>query len=149
LSPELHKLRINWPVGQMQWNSFWPSMHVPPFWQGFERHSSMSRSQKKPLKIFWSENLNSFIWRIKLEWFSLKVKALVIFWANLKLSCDSRFQRAFTACVCIVKVIMLVWANQGNYFENENARWKRLAQLSLMLCQEMLPNIFTSNIINS
>jgi len=35
---------------------------------------------------------------------------------NLKLSCDSRFQRAFTACVCVFKVITLVWANQGNYF---------------------------------
>jgi len=40
---------------------------------------------------------------------------------SLKLSCDSRFQRAFTACCCIFKVITLVWANQGNYFENTNA----------------------------
>jgi len=39
----------------------------------------------------------------------------------LKLSCDSRFQRAFTACCCVFKVIMLVWANQDNYFENANA----------------------------
>jgi len=27
----------------------------------------------------------------------------------LKLSCDSRFQRAFTACTCVFKVITLVW----------------------------------------
>jgi len=49
----------------------------------------------------------------------------------LKLSCDSRFQREFTECCWVFKVITLVWANQGNYFENANARWKRLSQLSL------------------
>jgi hypothetical protein len=27
---------------------------------------------------------------------------------DLKLSCDSRFQRAFTACNCVFKVITLV-----------------------------------------
>jgi len=37
---------------------------------------------------------------------------------HLKLRCDTRFQRAFTACVCVFKVITLVWANQRNYFEN-------------------------------
>ncbi len=42
-----------------------------------------------------------------------------------KLSCDSRSQRAFTACVCVFKVIMLAWTNQGNYFENTNACCKR------------------------
>ncbi len=26
-----------------------------------------------------------------------------------------------TECVCVFKVITLVWANQGNYFENANA----------------------------
>jgi len=39
----------------------------------------------------------------------------------LKLSCDSRFQRAFTACICVFKVFTQVWANQGNFFENANA----------------------------
>ncbi len=38
-----------------------------------------------------------------------------------KLNCDIRFQRAFTACVRIFKVITLTWANQGNNFENANA----------------------------
>jgi len=37
---------------------------------------------------------------------------------ELKLSRDSRFQRARTACCCIFKVITLVRSNQGNYFEN-------------------------------
>ncbi len=37
---------------------------------------------------------------------------------KVKLSCDSRFQRAFTACSCVLKVITLVWANPRNYFEN-------------------------------
>ena len=39
--------------------------------------------------------------------------------------CDSRFQRAFTVCCCVFKVITLVWANQGNFFENANAYSKR------------------------
>ncbi len=38
------------------------------------------------------------------------------FCVNFKLSCDSRFQCAFTACVCVFKV---------------NARWKQLSQLSI------------------
>ncbi len=50
---------------------------------------------------------------------------------TLKLSCDSRFQRAFNACSCAFKVITLVWDNQGNYFEN--ARWKRLSQRSFRM----------------
>jgi len=37
------------------------------------------------------------------------------------LSSDSRFQRAFTAWVCIFKEITLVGSNQRNYFENANA----------------------------
>jgi len=39
----------------------------------------------------------------------------------VKLSCSSRFQCAFTACVCIFKAVTLALANQGNYFENANA----------------------------
>jgi len=45
---------------------------------------------------------------------------------RLKLSCDSRFQRAFTARSCILKVITLVWANQRNFFENLSACNKRM-----------------------
>ncbi len=45
---------------------------------------------------------------------------------KLKLSCDSRFQRAFTACVFVLKVITLIWANQGNFFENATACSKRM-----------------------
>jgi len=39
----------------------------------------------------------------------------------LKLSCNSRFQRVFTACSCIFKVITLVGSNQHSYFKNANA----------------------------
>ncbi len=42
-----------------------------------------------------------------------------------KLSCDSRFQGAFTACICVFKVITLVGSNQRNYFENATACCKR------------------------
>jgi len=44
---------------------------------------------------------------------------------SLKQSCDSRFQRAFTPCGCVFKVITLVGSNQRNYFENTNACSKR------------------------
>jgi len=37
---------------------------------------------------------------------------------TIKLNCDSRFQRAFTACCCVFKEITLGGSNQGNYFEN-------------------------------
>ncbi len=47
--------------------------------------------------------------------------SIVTLTSCFKLSCDIRFQCAFTACCCVFKVITLVWANQGNYFENVNA----------------------------
>jgi len=50
---------------------------------------------------------------------------LIRYFLRLKLSCDSRFQRAFTACVCVFILVTLVWANQGNYIENANACSKR------------------------
>jgi hypothetical protein len=52
----------------------------------------------------------------------------------LKLRCDERFTHAFTACGCVFKEIMLVAANQGNYYENATAfskrTLKRLSQLN-------------------
>ncbi len=45
---------------------------------------------------------------------------------KLKLGCDSRFQRAFTACSCVFKVITLVLANQRNFFENATTCSKRM-----------------------
>ncbi len=45
---------------------------------------------------------------------------------TLKLSCDSRFQQAITACSCVFKVITLVWANQRNFFENATTCSKRM-----------------------
>jgi len=55
--------------------------------------------------------------RAKLERLKQKTK--------LKLSCNSRFQRAFTACNCVFKVITLAGSNQGNYFANATACSKR------------------------
>jgi len=46
--------------------------------------------------------------------------------ALLKLRCDSRFQRAFTACSCVFKVITLIGTNQDNYFENATSCSKRM-----------------------
>jgi len=40
---------------------------------------------------------------------------------EVKLSCDSRFQRAFTARGCIFKENTLDGSNQGNYFESTTA----------------------------
>jgi len=59
----------------------------------------------------------------------------VKFFLFIKLTCDSRFQRAFTACSCDFKIITLVVSNQDNYFENvtacSNARWKHVSQRTL------------------
>jgi len=47
---------------------------------------------------------------------------------TIKLSCDSRFQRALTACICIFKVITLAGSNQHNYFPTHN--WLQLFEAS-------------------
>jgi len=53
------------------------------------------------------------------------------FWnRSLKLRCDTRFQRAFTACSCVLKVITLVWSNQRN-FENATACSKRIPKTTV------------------
>jgi len=49
--------------------------------------------------------------------------------SSLKLRCDSRFQRAFTACICVFKEITLVWANQRNFFENATTCRKRMRKM--------------------
>ncbi len=61
-----------------------------------------------------------------------------------KLCCDSRFQRAITACSCVFKVITLIGSNQGNFFENPTACSKRTlkttvaTQLKEILLKPML-----------
>ena len=44
---------------------------------------------------------------------------------KIKPSCDTRFQRAFTAYVCVFKVVILIGANQCNFSENANVCRKR------------------------
>jgi hypothetical protein len=58
----------------------------------------------------------------------------------LKLSCDSRFQRMFTACGCVFKVILLVVSNQGNYFENATACSKRTLKTRVAMQLIFKPN---------
>ncbi len=43
----------------------------------------------------------------------------------LRLRCDTRFQRVFTACSCVFEVIALFWINQLNYFKNATSCSKR------------------------
>jgi len=70
---------------------------------------------------------------------------------SLKLSCDSRFQRAFTACSCVFKVITLVWSKQRNFFENVATCSKRMrktlvaTQLNLQKYWEAKQNTLTKN----
>jgi len=47
---------------------------------------------------------------------------------DFMLSCDSRFQRAFTACISVFKVITLVGSSQRNYFEKANSCSNRNAR---------------------
>ncbi len=57
-----------------------------------------------------------------------------ITYLSVKLRCDERFTHAFTACICVFKVITLAWANQRNFFEMQlhavNACVKRSSQRS-------------------
>jgi len=48
-----------------------------------------------------------------------------------KLSCDSRFQRAFTACVSVFKAIILVGSSQHYYFENAKACSKHMLKTTV------------------
>jgi len=50
-----------------------------------------------------------------------------------KLSRDSRFQRAFTACSCVFKVITLIGSNQGIYFENATVCSKRTLKMTVAM----------------
>jgi len=59
---------------------------------------------------------------------------------NVNLSCDIRFQRAFTACSCVFKVISLVWDNQDNYFENSIAWSKRT--LKTTVATQLISNVY-------
>jgi len=80
--------------------------------------------------------MNSYNWflPIKIDWVAIAMQ--IYLWENnsfqlIKLSCDSRFQHAFTACICVFKVIMLVLANQSNYFESANACTKRVLKMTV------------------
>ncbi len=66
----------------------------------------------------------------------------------IKLRCDTRFQRAFTGCGCVFKVIMLVGSNQKLFFENTTLRSKRMlkTRLATQLNEELTnANECTSN----
>jgi len=78
-------------------------------------------------KVTWQMSAAERRWQLQSSWclsLSLSLSQTqthtLSFFLSLsfKLSCDSRFQRAFTACSCVFKVIALVWANQRNFFEN-------------------------------
>jgi len=69
---------------------------------------------------------------------------------SFKLSCDSRFQRAFSASNCVIKVITLVGSSQGNYFENETACNRRTLKTTVAKqLYSMKKNIFNITLITS
>jgi len=50
---------------------------------------------------------------------------------GIKLRCDSRFQRAFTACSCVFNAITLLRDNQRNFFENATACSERTLNMTV------------------
>jgi hypothetical protein len=60
------------------------------------------------------------------HFYKARTNKFVIIFRSLKLRCDSRFQRAFTACSCVFKVTTLIGSNQGNYFENATTCSERM-----------------------
>jgi len=65
--------------------------------------------------------LHIFVWAFGESECDLLNKARLMLLLFFKLSWDSRFQHAFTACFCVFRVITLVGSNQRNYFENANS----------------------------
>jgi len=61
---------------------------------------------------------------------------------SIKLSCDNRFQRAFTACRCVFKVITLIWDNQGKFFENATACSKRTLKTTVAMQLKFYANLY-------
>ncbi len=67
---------------------------------------------------FWSSTI------VNLSLYSFTRSSKMIKWI-VKLHCDSHFQRAFTSCTFVFKVITLIGSNQGNCFENATTNSKR------------------------
>ncbi len=67
-----------------------------------------------------------FIQQVHLNW-------QTVLETKLKLRCDSRFQRALTACSCVFKVITLIGSNQGNFFENATTCRKRVRKVCFVV----------------
>ncbi len=64
---------------------------------------------------------NHKFWRESVFGFYLldnESRCVVVCRYSLKLSCNSRFLHAFTACICVFKVITFVGSSQRDYFEN-------------------------------
>ncbi len=81
-----------------------------------------SRTPMKPINVIKYDWLQSHHIRRLSLYLTKLPQAVILFtvlpskFKLLKLSCDTRFQHAFTACTCVFKVITLVRANQNNYF---------------------------------
>ena len=110
-------------------------------------YSRLSRSVLDILwRQFWSFRLflrttnlwlfNNLCWNRRIFGHHLNTKKLT------KPSCDTRFQRAFTTCVCVFKVFTLFWANQGKTQQRAvNARRNRVWQrafIDAFLCTMLL-----------
>jgi len=95
----------------------------------------ISNIENHPVFLYLSSKLQCHPWSLKMKIHCMRPHGLGLYLkyisketctcGSLKLSCDSRFQRAFTASICVFKVITLVGSNQRNYFENVNACSKR------------------------
>jgi len=89
-------------------------------------HLKFVRLYRKAQSCFWKRSILTYLTK-----YSVLLKLLYL--CSIKLSCDSRFQRAFTACVCVFKEITLVGSNQRNYFENANACSKRTLKTTVTI----------------
>jgi len=83
-----------------------------------------SNQNPKPTNLIQAQVLHQIFFRNKNRFLHI-IESIHVF-CDFKLDCDSRFQRAFIACSCVLKVSTLVWANQRNYFENATACSKRM-----------------------
>jgi len=103
------------------------------FFNSFSRkyhndHRVLSKNPSNKTFIFPTSAFISFI----KEWELLHDLAQFCLWKwFFQLSCHSRFQHAFTACICVFKVITLVGLSQSNYFANTTTCSKRMLKTTV------------------
>jgi hypothetical protein len=91
---------------------------VVMYWGLFENTVSSSSLVLPNVRRSRRSTLSSEILTSKRIWQNTHANEWSLSLSRSVLRCDTRFQRAFTACGYVFNIITMVWTNQCNYFKN-------------------------------